>query len=66
MERDRYAELERIFMQESQILTQKDHQIQILEKEGQELHVENDRHKLRIQSKLLEIIKPTFRLAEPH
>ena len=51
MERERYAELERLLVQETQMITQKDFKLQDLERERIDLQTDNERHKLRIQSK---------------
>ena len=51
MERERYAELERLLMQETQQSSQKDYRLQDLERERIDLQTDNERHKLRIQSK---------------
>lgn len=51
MERERYAELERLLVQETQMITQKDYKLQDLERERIDLQTDNERHKLRIQSK---------------
>lgn len=50
MERERYAELERLLVQETQMITQKDFKLQDLERERIDLQTDNERHKLRIQS----------------